>query len=114
MACDHMLREIQKENYFDERLELISKQKISENEVYLSTDHKIKKSNNCVEHDTTCGHGTLPLHLPNDVNDGASDDNTVDLVRIQNNFTLKNCFWFAIGALMQQGSDLYPRVRTIH
>ncbi|EDW52657.1 GM13027, partial [Drosophila sechellia] len=112
MACEHILREIQKENYFDESLELINKQKIPENEVY-STEHKIKKSNNYVEHDdTTCGHGTLPLQLPNDVNEEASDDNTVDLVRIQNNFTLKNSFWFAIGALMQQGSDLYPRATS--
>ncbi|XP_039152007.1 glutamate receptor ionotropic, kainate 2 isoform X7 [Drosophila simulans] len=112
MACEHILREIQKENYFDESLELINKQKIPENEVY-NTEHKIKKSNNYVEHDdTTCGHGTLPLQLPNDVNEEASDDNTVDLVRIQNNFTLKNSFWFAIGALMQQGSDLYPRATS--
>ncbi|XP_043657344.1 glutamate receptor ionotropic, kainate 2 isoform X2 [Drosophila teissieri] len=114
MACDHILREIQKENWFEEQLELTNKQKMSENdEVYLSTDCKIQNSNNYVEYDdTTCDHGTVPLPLPNDVNEESSDDNTVDLVRIQNNFTLKNSFWFAIGALMQQGSNLYPRATS--
>ncbi|KRK05003.1 glutamate receptor ionotropic, kainate 2 isoform X3 [Drosophila yakuba] len=114
MACDHILGEIQKVNCFDEQLELTNKQKMSENdEVYLSTDCKIQNSNNYVEYDdTTCDHGTVPLPLPNDVNEESSDDNTVDLVRIQNNFTLKNSFWFAIGALMQQGSDLYPRATS--
>lgn len=33
-----------------------------------------------------------------------------ELLTIKNNFTLRNCFWFAISALMQQSSDLYPRV----
>ncbi|XP_039496284.1 glutamate receptor ionotropic, kainate 2 isoform X2 [Drosophila santomea] len=114
MACDHILGEIPKVNCFDEQLELTNKQKMSENdEVYLSTDCKIQNSNNYVEYDdTTCDHGTVPLPLPNDVNEESSDDNTVDLVRIQNNFTLKNSFWFAIGALMQQGSDLYPRATS--
>ncbi|XP_041564570.1 glutamate receptor ionotropic, kainate 2 isoform X1 [Drosophila elegans] len=114
MACDHILREIQKENCFDEQLELIHRKRISEHdeEVYLNTDHKISKSNNYIEHDDTlCGHG-LPFPPSNDVDEDASDDNTVDLVRIQNNFTLKNSFWFAIGALMQQGSDLYPRATS--
>lgn len=29
---------------------------------------------------------------------------------IENPFTISNSFWFAIGTLMQQGSDLNPRV----
>nr|XP_014354085.1 PREDICTED: glutamate receptor ionotropic, kainate 3 isoform X1 [Latimeria chalumnae]XP_014354089.1 PREDICTED: glutamate receptor ionotropic, kainate 3 isoform X1 [Latimeria chalumnae] len=28
---------------------------------------------------------------------------------VENNFTLLNSFWFAVGALMQQGSDLMPK-----
>lgn len=40
-------------------------------------------------------------------------DNETELVTTQNDFTLKNSFWFAIGALMQQGSDLHPRVDII-
>ncbi|XP_044316490.1 glutamate receptor ionotropic, kainate 1 isoform X4 [Drosophila rhopaloa] len=114
MACDHILREIHKENCLDEQLELINRKKMSEDdeEVYLNTDRKINKSNNYVEHgDTICGHD-LRLPPSNDVDEEASEDNTVDLVRIQNNFTLKNSFWFAIGALMQQGSDLYPRATS--
>lgn len=43
-------------------------------------------------------------------NDGNESDDTVELVSVNNEFTLKNSFWFAIGALMQQGADLYPRV----
>ncbi|XP_055858131.1 glutamate receptor ionotropic, kainate 2 isoform X2 [Episyrphus balteatus] len=35
-----------------------------------------------------------------------------ELVSIRNEFTLKNSFWFAIGTLMQQGSDLYPRATS--
>ncbi|XP_050742879.1 glutamate receptor ionotropic, kainate 2 isoform X3 [Drosophila biarmipes] len=115
LACDHILHEIQKENCFDEQLELTNKKRLSEHEkeVYLNSEHKISKSNNYVERDDTlCGHGTLPLPLSNDTDEDVPDDNTVDLVRIQNNFTLTNSFWFAIGALMQQGSDLYPRATS--
>lgn len=39
-----------------------------------------------------------------------SECGETELESIKNDFTLKNSFWFAIGALMQQGSDLYPRV----
>lgn len=30
---------------------------------------------------------------------------------IENQFSLSNSFWFTIGTLMQQGSDLNPKVR---
>lgn len=33
-----------------------------------------------------------------------------ELLSIENDFTLTNSFWFAIGTLMQQGSDLNPKV----
>lgn len=36
---------------------------------------------------------------------------TRTLAFVENDFTLANSFWFAIGTLMQQGSDLNPRVR---
>lgn len=42
---------------------------------------------------------------------------TAELLCIENDFTLVNSFWFAIGTLMQQGSDLNPKVpeiRTIY
>jgi ionotropic kainate glutamate receptor 2 len=32
------------------------------------------------------------------------------LLVIENDFTLANSFWFTIGTLMQQGSDLNPKV----
>ena len=31
---------------------------------------------------------------------------------VQNDFTLANSFWFAMGTLMQQGSDLNPRAAS--
>lgn len=31
----------------------------------------------------------------------------------ENDFTLANSFWFAIGTLMQQGSDGYPKVQYL-
>lgn len=38
-----------------------------------------------------------------------------ELLCSENDFTLKNSFWFTIGTLMQQGSDLNPKVeRTTH
>ncbi|XP_070143784.1 glutamate receptor ionotropic, kainate 2 isoform X2 [Drosophila kikkawai] len=99
-ACDHILREIQKENncFDDEQLEMAERtRKMSENsELCLNSDNKF--------HD----HQEAKV----DEYDASDDDNTVDLIRIQNNFTLKNSFWFAIGALMQQGSDLYPRATS--
>lgn len=33
-----------------------------------------------------------------------------ELQLVENDFTLRNSFWFAIGTLMQQGSDLNPKV----
>lgn len=32
---------------------------------------------------------------------------------LENGFTLGNSFWFAIGSLMQQGSDLNPKVSIV-
>ncbi len=32
-----------------------------------------------------------------------------DTDEVENNFTLSNSFWFAVGTLMQQGSDINPR-----
>ena len=33
---------------------------------------------------------------------------------VQNQFTLGNSFWFTVGTLMQQGSDLNPKVWSQH
>lgn len=33
---------------------------------------------------------------------------------VENQFSLSNSFWFTIGTLMQQGSDLNPKVRAIY
>jgi hypothetical protein len=36
------------------------------------------------------------------------------VVMKQNDFTMGNAFWFTIGSLMQQGSDLNPQVSWFH
>ncbi|KAJ8957096.1 hypothetical protein NQ318_007311, partial [Aromia moschata] len=38
------------------------------------------------------------------------DERSLDV--LQNDFTLGNSFWFAIGSLMQQGSDLNPKATS--
>lgn len=38
------------------------------------------------------------------------DAHLASLLVLENNFTLSNSFWFTIGSLMQQGSDLNPKV----
>lgn len=44
-------------------------------------------------------HNAHPCDIDNDI--------------IENQFTIANSFWFAIGTLMQQGSDLNPKVMRI-
>lgn len=41
---------------------------------------------------------------------GTADDETV--IPMENQFTVANSFWFTIGTLMQQGSDLNPRASS--
>lgn len=36
---------------------------------------------------------------------------STELLCMENDFTLRNSFWFTIGTLMQQGSDLNPKAR---
>lgn len=50
-----------------------------------------------------------------DADDDDSDgfyniDLETELICIENDFTLRNSFWFTIGSLLQQGSDLSPKV----
>ncbi|XP_026846852.1 glutamate receptor ionotropic, kainate 2 isoform X2 [Drosophila persimilis] len=118
MACDHVLHKIRKANHTDEQFELSDLTGMSVNEQDIILDANCKQYNTkiCLENETETKTNkrqcVLPLAPSNDVDDAASDDNTVELVSIQNSFTLKNSFWFAIGALMQQGSDLYPRATS--
>jgi hypothetical protein len=37
--------------------------------------------------------------------------NATELICLKNDFTLKNSFWFTLGTLLQQGSDLNPKVK---
>lgn len=45
-------------------------------------------------------------------NSGVENDN-LHLSVLENDFTIGNSFWFAIGTLMQQGSDLNPKVQYL-
>lgn len=90
IACDHKIHEIRKLNHIQDEFELNAlphQLQVQETEIvdYIA-DHIVEN------------------------NDGNESDDTVELVSVKNEFTLKNSFWFAIGALMQQGADLYPRV----
>lgn len=54
-------------------------------------------------------------NLPDGFEEYNADDiidchHETELMSIDNDFTLTNSFWFAIGTLMQQGSDLNPKV----
>jgi ionotropic kainate glutamate receptor 2 len=42
---------------------------------------------------------------------GYSNESEGGLLVVENDFTLANSFWFTIGTLMQQGSDLNPKVK---
>lgn len=46
------------------------------------------------------------------VNSEVESDN-LHLSVLENDFTIGNSFWFAIGTLMQQGSDLNPKVQYL-
>lgn len=93
MACDHMLRKIRKANNAYDHFEL----KLIANPTNDGTHNN--DDNNDAKDD-----------IDVDLDDNSDSDDTLELETVQNNFTLKNSFWFAIGALMQQGADLYPRV----
>lgn len=45
-----------------------------------------------------------------DDRDEHDDELVASLLVVENDFTLANSFWFTIGTLMQQGSDLNPKV----
>ncbi|XP_023168343.1 glutamate receptor ionotropic, kainate 2 isoform X3 [Drosophila hydei] len=97
MACDHMLRKIRKANYAYDHLELKS-----------ITNRSDDGHHNDDNNDSNDVKEDIEIHL----DDNSDSDDTLELVTVQNNFTLKNSFWFAIGALMQQGADLYPRATS--
>lgn len=88
-ACVHKIQEIRKTNHLQEELELKS----------FPNEFQFQETK-CID----------DFADQTEKNDGNESDDTVELVSVNNEFTLKNSFWFAIGALMQQGADLYPRV----
>jgi len=40
------------------------------------------------------------------------DSDDLPLLKTVNEFSLANSFWFTVGTLMQQGSDLNPKVNV--
>lgn len=55
-------------------------------------------------------YGSPDQHLNQLSSLGLSGLNGDSLLGVSNNFSLGNSFWFTIGTLMQQGSDLNPKV----
>lgn len=59
-------------------------------------------------------HDLVYNHVHTHDHDHDDDDpyspHIASLLVVENDFTLANSFWFAIGTLMQQGSDLNPKV----
>lgn len=63
-----------------------------------------------------CLHSQRPGVL--NLNENCFEDDIHEMVEnelqsVENDFTLRNSFWFAIGTLMQQGSDLNPKVLLV-
>lgn len=61
-----------------------------------------------------CEHDHMHMHEHDHHQHEDEDDpyasRIASLLVAENDFTLANSFWFAIGTLMQQGSDLNPKV----
>lgn len=87
-------------------------------------DRDRRRTHADASHTNDCGH---QLHFSQSMRDHHSFDSYVDthicdyidcdgfqeteLLCSENDFTLTNSFWFSIGTLMQQGSDLNPKVQ---
>ncbi|XP_032289066.1 glutamate receptor ionotropic, kainate 2 isoform X2 [Drosophila virilis] len=116
MACDHMLRKIRKANNDYDQLELKSFDNDRDPDTKCCKEHinnlKLNDEHTANNHDNaaTVDYFIKPTVLQDD--DEEDDDDPLELESVQNDFTLKNSFWFAIGALMQQGADLYPRATS--
>ncbi|XP_064537513.1 glutamate receptor ionotropic, kainate 2 isoform X3 [Drosophila montana] len=109
MACDHMLRKIRKANNAYDQLEL--KSFAGPNDKKLDDEHTANNHDNA----PTVDYFIKPPAIQEDTEDDDDEndlDDPLELESVQNDFTLKNSFWFAIGALMQQGADLYPRATS--
>lgn len=74
-------------------------------------------NNRALTHSSAC-RGDGPSSSSTQFDDYGYDDEHFNLINygdqlawLENGFTLGNSFWFAIGTLMQQGSDLNPQVK---
>lgn len=87
--------------------------------------HPALITNSCDIHDhdgqhcnKTAQNAVCDHHCETDLMDDSSllydrdETDNAELLCIENDFTLCNSFWFTIGTLMQQGSDLNPKVRS--
>lgn len=100
---------------------------IEHTRAHCATDDKNHRRTHASDsHINGCGH---QLHFNQNIHEHYSFDSYVDmhicdyvdcdgfqeteLLCSENDFTLTNSFWFSIGTLMQQGSDLNPKVWTV-
>ncbi|XP_023036469.1 glutamate receptor ionotropic, kainate 3 isoform X1 [Drosophila willistoni] len=123
MACDHIIHKIRKTHYNEDHLELTYLPSIKErNNGHTEMSHDQRRNASLKSDQEENVVFDLDEKAQAEFVDAKEvgfdevtsdcDSETVELISIQNDFTLKNSFWFAIGALMQQGSDLYPRATS--
>lgn len=111
MACDHMLNKIRKAHEFQDQLELSRFRDNNHDISPYNNDHDDNDIDAAGLNEYATNHNDDHDNINKDnAYDGNESEDSLELVSVQNDFTLKNSFWFAIGALMQQGADLYPRV----
>lgn len=73
-------------------------------------DHQLRFNHNIHEQNSFDSHADT--HICDYIDcDGFQE---MELLCSENDFTLTNSFWFSIGTLMQQGSDLNPKVFAQH
>lgn len=87
------------------------------NPYFPLVDHTHQHELQHQQHHNQCLHphnenfvGSVDMDADHDCDDSCGEN---ELLCSENDFTLKNSFWFAIGTLMQQGSDLNPKVHIL-
>lgn len=73
--------------------------------------HQLRSNHNIHEH-----HNSVDSYVDTHICDFIDCDGfqETQLLCSENDFTLTNSFWFSIGTLMQQGSDLNPKVSSFY
>lgn len=63
-----------------------------------------------IDDDGLIGFEETHLDTYSTYNNEELEANNIELISYENNFNLKNSFWWAMGTLIQSASDIYPKV----